>query len=70
MLILNRKVGQSFLIANKIKVIILNEVGDIGIEAPKEMRILRSELLHHYRHPNRLPPLKNLQSEMIAYGSK
>lgn len=51
MLILNREAGQSIIIANKIQIIILSGIGDIrvGIEAPKDMQILRSELLNRYR---------------------
>jgi len=51
MLILNREAGQSIIIANKIQIIILSGNGDIrvGIEAPKDMQILRSELLNRCR---------------------
>lgn len=45
MLILSRKNGQSFTIANaKITVWTKGGVVKVGIEAPKEVRILRSEL--------------------------
>jgi len=72
MLILDRKPGQSFLITDEIKIIVLDGIGDIciGIEAPKSMRILRSELLRRYRDPNRFPGIKNPQPAMIAYRSK
>ncbi len=48
MLFLSRKVGESVLIANGIKVTIVNIRGNlvnIGIEADKGIRILREELL-------------------------
>lgn len=47
MLILTRKSGQSFQIGEDIKVTITEISGDkvkIGIEAPREMRVLREEL--------------------------
>jgi len=67
MLILNRKAGQSILITNEIQIIILNALGDIrlGIEAPKDMHILRGELLNRP-----FPPTKNLQSTIITYRGK
>jgi carbon storage regulator CsrA len=51
MLILRRKAGQSILITQEIKIIILSGIGDIriGVDAPKDMQILRSELLQNYR---------------------
>ncbi len=48
MLILRRKIGESLLIGEKIKVTVL-DAGDgrvrLAIEAPKEISILRSELV-------------------------
>jgi len=67
MLILNRKAGQSILITNEIQIIILNGIGDIrlGIEAPKDMQILRGELSNHS-----FPPTKNLPSTIITYRGR
>ena len=48
MLILRRKPGESFLIGNDIKVTVLSSDLNgtrLAIEAPKEVQILRSELL-------------------------
>ena len=47
MLILNRKIGESFTIDGQIKIIILSDFGNIrvGIEAPKHIRIVRDELI-------------------------
>lgn len=47
MLVLTRKIGQSFQIGEDIKVTITEVSGDkvkIGIDAPREMRVLRDEL--------------------------
>jgi carbon storage regulator CsrA len=62
MLILNRKPGQSFFITNEIKIIVLDGIGDIsiGIDAPKNMSILRSELLRRYRNLNHFPGICQL----------
>jgi carbon storage regulator CsrA len=48
MLVLNRKIGQSITIANNIKIIVLrSKYGEarLGIAAPKDIQILRDELL-------------------------
>ncbi len=48
MLVISRQPGDSILIGDDIKVIILEVSGDkikIGIEAPKSIRIMRSEVL-------------------------
>lgn len=48
MLVLTRKRGQSFRIADDVKITVVRIARDrvrIGIEAPREIRILREELL-------------------------
>jgi carbon storage regulator len=48
MLILSRKPGQSFTVNDNIEITIVDISGDkvkIGIEAPKDVKILRNELL-------------------------
>ncbi len=67
MLILNRKAGQSILITNEIQIIILNGLGDIrlGIEAPKDMQILRGEIVNRYRSPQINP-----QPTIITYRGR
>lgn len=47
MLILNRNAGESFTIDGQIKIKILNNCGRIrlGIEAPKNIEIVRDELI-------------------------
>lgn len=47
MLVLSRKIDESILISNNIELIIVDIIGDkvkIGINAPKDVRILRSEI--------------------------
>ncbi|OAI48449.1 hypothetical protein AYO44_06960 [Planctomycetaceae bacterium SCGC AG-212-F19] len=47
MLVLTRKLGESIVIADDIKVTVLEVVGNhirLGFEAPKNVRILRAEL--------------------------
>ena len=49
MLLLSRRAGQSIKIGNDIKVIITKIEGGsayVGIEAPKNVPIMRTELLH------------------------
>lgn len=52
MLVITRKASESFSIGNDIKVTILESNGDkvkIGIEAPKSVTIMRSEVLDTIR---------------------
>lgn len=47
MLVLSRKIDESIIIADNIEITIVDIIGErvkIGIEAPKEVRILRSEI--------------------------
>ena len=48
MLVLGRRVGDSIMIADNIEIVVLsakNNVAKIGIVAPEEVNIVRSELL-------------------------
>ncbi len=48
MLVLSRKVGERILIGDDVVIIVVRVAGDkcrIGIEAPKEVKIIREELL-------------------------
>lgn len=48
MLVISRKVGESILISDNIKVTIIAQGNDkitIGIDAPKDIKIIRDELL-------------------------
>ena len=56
MLVLSRKAGQSILIGHNIEVKIIEVQGDqikIGINAPKDISILRKELMDEVRKANR-----------------
>ncbi|MBB6732256.1 carbon storage regulator CsrA [Cohnella zeiphila] len=56
MLILTRKIGQSIIIGNDIEIIVSAIDGDqvkIGIQAPKELKILRKEVYEEVTISNR-----------------
>jgi carbon storage regulator len=55
MLVLSRKIKQQILIGDNIVVTVLRLKGDavqIGIEAPKNVRLLRQEIAHRSADPN------------------
>ena len=48
MLVISRKIGESLIISDNIKITIVTCVNDkvtIGIDAPKEVKVIREELL-------------------------
>ena len=56
MLVLTRKSGQSVVFDGDIKITILSVEGDkvsVGIDAPKSIKVFRSELLDETRNINR-----------------
>ena len=56
MLVLTRKINESIIIADNIKIEILEIKGEkvkIGIEAPKELHILRDELYQEVTEQNK-----------------
>jgi carbon storage regulator len=56
MLVLTRKTGQSLTIGDNVKVTLLSITGDrvsIGVEAPRSVRVFRSELLEQTKTANR-----------------
>ncbi len=56
MLVLSRKIGQSILIGHNIEVKIIDVQGDqirIGINAPRNITILRKELVDEVKRVNR-----------------
>lgn len=56
MLVLQRKTGQSIRIGEDIEVVVLEVSGDhvrLGIAAPRDIRVLRQELLTEIREENR-----------------
>ncbi len=56
MLVLTRKVNESLRIGNHIRIRVLDQNGKqvrLGIEAPKEMRVIREELFEWVANANR-----------------
>ncbi|MZP29474.1 carbon storage regulator CsrA [Heliobacterium undosum] len=56
MLVLTRKSGETLLIGNDVEVVVLEVRGEqvkIGIRAPKDVRILRKEVLEAIEEANR-----------------
>ena len=56
MLALTRKVGEIIIINDNIEIIVVDVKGDhvkIGINAPKEVKILRKEIFDEIQHENR-----------------
>jgi carbon storage regulator len=49
MLVLTRRPGQSILVGDEVEVVVVRVEGDrvvLGIDAPREVRVVRAELLH------------------------
>lgn len=56
MLVLQRRQGQAIHIGGDVQVVVLSVSGDqvrLGIEAPREIRVLRAELVGELRDENR-----------------
>ncbi|MCM1565419.1 MAG: carbon storage regulator CsrA [Dehalobacter sp.] len=55
MLVLSRKINERIMIGDDIEVVVVAVVGDqvrIGIEAPKDIKILRSEVYEEVQNQN------------------
>lgn len=73
MLILSRKRGQSILINNDIEIIITGIEGDqvkIGIVAPREMKVMRKEIVDDVRVTNRQSVSAEADIESLKKWSK
>lgn len=56
MLVLTRRPGQSILVGDSVELVVVRIEGDrvvLGIEAPREVRVVRAELLRDLEHENR-----------------
>jgi len=56
MLVLTRKAGQSLTVGEDIKITLLSITGDrvsIGVDAPRTVRVFRSELLEQTKQANK-----------------
>ena len=69
MLVLTRKIGDSILIGDSIKIQVVQVKGcqvRLGIEAPKETKIFRQEILENIKKSLNKPPIekesKSIQS--------
>lgn len=65
MLALTRKVGETILIGDRIRITIAAVEGDkvrIGIDAPKELTILRQELVDAVRDENKAAVTVNMEA--------
>lgn len=75
MLVLTRKRNQEIMVGDKIKITILELTGDtvkIGIHAPKDITILRSELYQAVKDSNVLATTTDVNTEELlkAFISK
>ncbi|MFS8501283.1 MAG: carbon storage regulator CsrA [Caldicoprobacter sp.] len=71
MLVLSRKVGQSVLIGHNIEVKIIEVQGEqvrIGINAPRDVTILRKELMDEIRQTNREAVVDNSRVSLEELG--
>lgn len=68
MLVLSRKVNETILIGDDIKVTLLAVEGDkikIGIDAPRAMKIFREELIEATRSTN----MQALKAPVVSFGA-
>jgi len=74
MLVLTRKKGQSLNIGDNIRIVVLDVTGDnvrVGIEAPVEIAVYRSEIYQAIQQENREAVASgNLIAEIKAMASK
>lgn len=76
MLVLSRKVGERIQVGNDITIVINRVVGNrvsVGIEAPGDVRIVRSELapllVEFSDMPERMAPAARTPADALCYGA-
>lgn len=68
MLVLTRKKGQSLNIGDNIRIVLLEVTGEtvrIGIDAPAEVAVYRSEIYHAIREENRAAVVSRALSDEV-----
>lgn len=73
MLVLSRRKGESIIIQDQIEITVLEVDGDtvkIGIAAPREIEILRKELLTAVKETNRESAMQQLDVASLAQKLK
>lgn len=72
MLVLSRRPGQSILIGKDIEVVILGSDGvqvRVGIRAPREVTVLRRELLKQVEEENKRASVAHLGASVASLGA-
>ena len=73
MLVLSRRAGESILIGGDVEVIILGTDGGqvrVGIRAPRDITVLRKELLQEVEAENRLAAMPTVPGGLGALAEK
>ena len=73
MLVLSRKIGEKIVIGNEIVVTVLKVEGNkvrLGIEAPDQIRIMRSELMWWRDKPVEKETESIIQQELCSAGGR
>lgn len=68
MLVLRRKVGETLLIGDDVELVVLGVEGDrvkLGIQAPKEIEIIRKELLDEVTEENKRASAVKPSAELL-----
>lgn len=72
-LVLTRKKGEALVIGDNIKIVILSVSGDsvkVGIEAPRDVKILRSELVEAVKDINVMASKASMPPSIMKKGGQ